>query len=230
MSDSSKSATFSEPVERNVEPLSVDRSLNVIANTVLKSKQHALRKTRKSEPIKPKVAVLRPTILISRSNDMATDGIKRKRNGDEHFLDENGNHSVFSRGKQSFATPKKGKIPKQSFFGQRSPQLLPFNSKAFSPSNVNKSRNMSVAEIIEGWPFKHPQNKPINNELSCKPPMENVVHTCPEPSIASESRNNEVNKENVRVNSISDERYPLSMYISPFPIVGRRPIRRKPQK
>ncbi|XP_055298197.1 uncharacterized protein LOC129566361 [Sitodiplosis mosellana] len=238
-----ESSTFSEqPGERNFTKLSVDRSPNPMANTDLKSNQRTPLKQRKVDSTKRKVdstkrkvdstkrkvALHRPTILISRSNDVAQ--------VDTHLFDGNPNHVMFASAKPSVTTPKKLIPSEPSFLGQKSPQLSPFKGKAFSPSNVNKSKRLSVSEMIEGWPFKRPQQSVIKDKkLNCHQTIEkveNIVHSAKflETSEPIQHNNADVNKENVPATAISNERYPKSMYVSPFTIVGRRPIRSKQQK
>lgn len=211
-------------VKLNSEQLPAARSRsNSIVNLAPESNQQTIIiKQRKIKSTKRQVAILRPTILINQSDNMAKV---------ERMFDENGNNTVFGSGRQSFATPTKLKLPEPSFFGQRSQQLSPqlssLNSTAFSPSNANKPKSKSVAEIIEGWPFKYPPNA-INGKRNRKIPNETAEF--PEANNSTKNHNNEMNKENVPVDIVSNERYPKSLYISPFTVAGRRPIRQKPQK
>lgn len=221
--------TFSEQTKpRNRNKISVERSTTaMVSNTVLKVKQRPPIKQRKVDSTKRKVAILRPTITISRTTDAILT--------DQYLFDENANQRVFISEKLSALTPKKMRSSDALFFGQKSPQLSPFKGRAFSPSNVNKPRKLSVTEMVEGWPFKRPMTTnayqtPINDKIfNCRRSYENNVDAakCSEASIPIQS-NAQVNKENVPSNAVSDERYPKSMYVSPFTIVARRPIRRKP--
>lgn len=223
--ESEKSASSSKsPVKSNSEQSPAARSRsNSIINLAPELNQQTIIKQRKIKSTKRQVAVLRPTIQISQSNNMAQV---------ERMFDENANNTVFGSGKQSFATPTKLNVPEPSFFGQRSPQLSPLNNRAFSPSKVNKPKTKSVAEIIEGWPFKYTQKGAINDKLNRKIANETIVQTanCPEESSTTKNSYNEVNKENVPNGVVSGERYPKSLYTSPFTVTSRRLIRQKPQK
>lgn len=186
---------------------SVDCSNNANANISFKSNQQASLDQQNLKPAKQNTGPIR-------------------RYETAKVFDENANRTGLKIKQPFCKTPTKLLMPEPSFFGQRSPQLSPLKSKAFSLSNVNKSKSLSVGDIIEGWSFKYPQQRTTHGKHSSKHHTENILQTveCSETYNPIKKNTDEANKLN------AEERYPKSLYISPFFIASRRPIRTKQQK
>lgn len=205
--------------------LTVDHLPEENTDSVVLSSEQTIKPFENVRPRKQKSANLTPKERTSRKNDL----LKRaKRMSTDSFL-RIPYDPIFQNGKPISETPRKSES-NSTLFDQKSPRLM--SSKPFSPYNYN--RPLSVAEIIEGWPFKSPLKRSANANQRNHPAGKGNRSTMKKPSTQLNVPNmHEANKENEwnteNVDNIlgsadSGGRYPKSMYISPFGITGRRPI------
>ncbi|XP_031627999.1 uncharacterized protein LOC116343860 [Contarinia nasturtii] len=176
------------------------------------------------KPKKQKSATSTPTAPVTRKGDL----LKRaKRMSSDSFL-RIPYDPIFQKANPISETPRKSES-NSTLFDKKSPRLM--FGKPFSPYNFNKT--LSVAEIIEGWPFKSPMKRSINGNRSQPAGSGNssAKKAITKLSVltAHEAKNgNEWNKENASDNiqgsAESGGRYPKSLYISPFGIHARRPL------
>lgn len=212
--------TKSRCVEKPV--IEVKEMANTTPKPQTRSKSHEQKKVKSS---KPKSVVLTPIVLFNHCDDVAdTNPLKHSQS------------CMMRKAKRYSESPKKSK-PHQPMFQPNTPQSMSTSKKPFSPSNLNKC--LTVAEIIEGWPFKSPlknsiidANRRNRSVFGVSPSKNNTTKNVPAKNDANKEnqwdKKNEWNKENdenMLANDAPDERYPKSMYISPFfNITGRRPI------
>lgn len=201
------------PLEMNPEDDSLDLTVSVtfkVPNRQVSIDQQLKNHLKEGA----KVAINRPMFAFNNKEK-----VKRKPNGDIPKISV---APIFGSMKPS-QTQKK--ITLQPLKLERMPSFLSQN-KAFSPSKWNTSTGIS--NLISGSPSKSPLkiSDRNNNNIQLKETFISKLRSS-SPTILVEHKNNEpieavVNKENV----VSDERYPMSMYISPFHPPRRRPIRR----